>query len=175
MQPLYDIGLAIRKRQAEINSSKSRQRKDQNIIAKGNYAAHHAQVLADATWMMDTPAEAQFQEMYGGISAKIVWERRDFTTLLDILNWNLNMRLFKPSGGLDRRSFGKFFNFVYPRIYPSFKISDKDFEEDDDLRNALLRMRIEHNVAEERDRQTRATNRPFLRNQWIMAQRLRGK
>jgi hypothetical protein len=170
MQPLHDIGLAIRKRQVEIDSSKPREQKDQNIIAKGNSAAHHAQVLADATWTMDTTGEAQFQEMYGGISAKIVWERRDFTTFLDILNWNLNMRLFKPTGGLNRTTFGKLFKVVYSRIYPSFEITDKDFEEDRNLKNWLADMRAEHDVANERDRQTRATNRLFLRNQRGMAQ-----
>ncbi len=47
MQPLYDIGLAIRKRQIEIDSGKPRAAKDQAIISKGNSAAHHAQVLAE--------------------------------------------------------------------------------------------------------------------------------
>ncbi|PMD25543.1 hypothetical protein NA56DRAFT_738212 [Hyaloscypha hepaticicola] len=112
MQPLYNIGLAIRKRQVEIDSQKSREEKDQNVILEGNSAAHHAQVLADATWMMDTPEERTFKEMYSGVPAKTVWENRSPSTFLDILNWNLNMRQFSPTGGIDRKRFDKLFKAV---------------------------------------------------------------
>lgn len=164
MQPLYNIGLAIRKRQVEIDSQKPREEKDQNVILEGNSAAHHAQVLADATWMMDTPEERTFKEMYSGVPAKTVWENRSSSTFLDILNWNLNMRQFSPTGGIDRKRFDKLFKAVFPRIHPSLKVSDKDFEKDRNLKNALAAMRIEHNAASERHRQTREMNRSFLKN-----------
>ncbi len=72
MQPLYNIGLAIRKHQVEIESPKPREEKDQAVIFEGKSAAHRAQVLADATWMMDTPEEQRFKEMYNGVPAKTV-------------------------------------------------------------------------------------------------------
>jgi hypothetical protein len=154
MQPLYNIGLPIRERQVEIDSQKPREEKDQDVILEGNSAAHHAQVLADATWMMDTPEEQRFKEMYNGVPAKTVWENRTSSAFLNILNWNLNMRQFSPTGGIDRKRFDKLFKAVFPRIHPSLKVSDKDFEKDGNLKNALAAMRIEHNAAYERQRQT---------------------
>jgi hypothetical protein len=118
MQPLYNIGLAIRKRQVEIDSGKGKEDKDQTVIADGNPAAHHAQVLADATWMMSSPEEQRFKEMYNGVSAKTVLEHGDHTTFLDILNWNLNMRQFTPTGGINRTVFNKLFQFVFTKSAP---------------------------------------------------------
>jgi len=164
MQPLYNIGLAIRKRQVEIDSQKLREEKDEGVILQGNSAAHHAQVLADATWMMDTPEEQRFKEMYNGVPATTVWENRSSSTFLDILNWNLNMRQFSSTGGIDRKIFDKLFKVVFPRIHPSTTANDNDFKEDGNLKNALAQMRIVHNVAYERQRQTREMNRLFLKN-----------
>jgi hypothetical protein len=171
MQPLYNIGLAIRKRQVEIDSGKEKEDKNQTIIADGNSAAHHAQVLADATWMMSSPAEQRFKEMYNGVSAKTVLEHRDHTTFLDILNWNLNMRQFTQTGGINRTVFSKLFQYVFTKICPSFKLTDKDFEQDKDLRDTLVSMRSQHSVAYERDIQTHQMNRRFLKNQQARAQR----
>ncbi|KAE9378511.1 hypothetical protein N431DRAFT_528908 [Stipitochalara longipes BDJ] len=165
MQPLYDIGLAIRKRQVEVGSGKPGTEKDCLVIAKGNSAAHHAQVLADATWMMASPFNQRFKELYNGVPAEKVWEHREFTVLLDILNWRLDMSLFAPTGGIDKKTFDKLFNIVFPRIYPSFKTSEKDFELDKNLRDALAGMKAEHNKAYERDVQTRKMNRCFLKVQ----------
>jgi hypothetical protein len=119
MQPLYDIGLAIRKRQVEIDSSKAKEDKDERIIAEGNSAAHHGQVLADATWMRLSPAKQRFKEMYNGVSAETVLKTRDNTTFLDILNWNLNMRQFSPTERVNRKVFDKYFNTVFSRLFPS--------------------------------------------------------
>ena len=74
------------------------------------------------------------------------------------------MRQFSTTGGIDRKRFDKLFKAVFPRFHPSLKVSDKDLEKDGNLKNALAAMRIEHNAAYERQRQTREMNRLFLRN-----------
>jgi hypothetical protein len=111
------------------------------------------------------------KEMYNGVSAKTVLEHRDHTTFLDILNWNLDMRQFTPTGGINRTVFNKLFQFVFTKICPSFKITDKDFEQDKSLRDALAGMRSQHSVAYGREIQTRQMNRRFRKNQQARAQR----
>ncbi len=74
------------------------------------------------------------------------------------------MRQFNPTGGIDRKRFDILFKAVFPRIYPSLKVSDKDIEKDGKLKNALAAMRIEHHAAYERQHQTNEMNRSFLRN-----------
>lgn len=175
MQPLYDIGLAIRKRQVEIDSGKAKEDKDEMIIAKGNSAAHHGQVLADATWMGLSPAEQRFKEMYNGVSAETVLKKRDNTTFLEILNWNFNMRRFRPTGGVNRKVFDKFFNAVFSRLFPSLRLADSDFERDGNLRIALAGMRSEHSAAYEREVQTRKMNRLILKSKQVRAQRTSGR
>jgi hypothetical protein len=165
MGPLFGIGLAIRQRHVEVESRKEHKDKDIAIIAKGNSAAHHAQVLADATWMMVSPnTQEVFKEIYSGVDAEIVWEHKELTAFLDILNWNRNMGRFQVTGGLDRKTFDRLFNVVFPMIYPALKITDEDVENNANLKEAVAGMRLEHTVAYERERRTRADNRFFLKN-----------
>jgi hypothetical protein len=79
---------------------------------------------------MDTPEEQSFKEIYNSVPAKTVWENRSFSTFLNILNWNLNIRQFSPTGGINRKRCNKLFKAVFPRIDPLLKVSDKDFEKD---------------------------------------------
>jgi len=164
MQPLYDIGLAIRKRKVELDCGKRRDAKDRSILSEGNEAAHHAQALADATWL----DEQRFKEMYNGVAAKFIWKHREYTKLQEILNWRLDMRQFNVAGGIDKTTFDKNFNLIFRRIYPSLKVSDEEFNEHKDLREAHACMRSEYDDAYERSAQQRARNRI-----WLMGNRLR--
>ncbi|KAN0108831.1 hypothetical protein V8E51_008573 [Hyaloscypha variabilis] len=164
-QPLYDIGLAIRKRKVEVGSGKPNNEKDAIIIAQGNSAAHHAQVLADATWMIASPYDQRFKELYNEVPAEVVWEHRASTILLDILNWKLDMNSFAPAGGVDKKTFNEHFDTVFPKIYPLFKTSDKDLELDKDIRDTMDDMKAEHGDAYERDVQAHKMNRSFRKVQ----------
>jgi hypothetical protein len=81
------------------------------------------------------------------------------------------MRQFTPTGGINRTVFNKLFQFVFTKICPSFEITDKDFEQDKNLRDALAGMRSQHSVAYGREIQTRQMNRRFRKNQQARAQR----
>jgi hypothetical protein len=164
-QPLYDIGLAIRKRKVEVGSGKPNNEKDAIIIAQGNSAAHHAQVLADATWMVAPPYDQRFKELYNEVSAEVVWKHRKSAILLDILNWKLDMNSFAPAGGVDKKTFNEHFDTVFTKIYPLFKTSDKDLELDKDIRDAMEGMKAEHGGAYERDVQAHKMNRSFRKVQ----------
>lgn len=172
MGPLYSIGLAIRKRHAEGQSGKERKDKTEVIIAKGNSAAHHGQALADATWMMASPIDQEvFKAMYSGVDPKTVWDHREVSTFLDILNWNLDMRQFSSVGGVDKQAFASLFNVVFSTLYPSFRFSDEEIEKNPVLKHALANMQAEHRTAYERDRQTRIANSFVKKKQLARASR----
>jgi len=170
MQPLFNIGLAIRQRRLEVDTNKPNAERDLIVIGNGNCAAHHADSLADATFMMAPPLEQRFRELYSGVPPSVVWEHRGATVFLDMLNWKLDMKMFAPNAEVDKKIFNQLFDSVFPRIYPSLKSCDKMFEEEWNLRTSLAGMKAEHGRAHERDAETHRIQREFQRAQRRIAQ-----
>ena len=144
MQPLYEIGLAVRKRKVEIDARDEGKPFDWNLVQKGNHAAHHGQALADSTWM----DEKLFKKIYNGVPPSVVWQRREFTQFQQVLNWWANMRLWGRFNGISSAEFFSEFFVVWKRIYPLLKICE-EFEGEGEIALAFKAMREAESNARE--------------------------